>query len=324
MSMLEAILAAVSAEYREPLGTKSSAKEAWEAIAAMHVDSGRAKKAMAQLLKQEYANLKVKDGEAVDDFSLRLQTLISKLRSHGVIIDEEEAEKKAEAHLAQADNDDEAILLMEMFCALYDIEAKEKGEVMAVEGPGKVLKVVNLDEPRAQVHLRHVGGEQEQQWYLNSGASNHMTGSKAAFSELDDNVTGTVKFGEGLRVVIQGRGAIIFSIGQRDEYDSEVLMKDNVLRIRDREQRLLVKVKSFDTLGRLEKMVTRLPHIEHVGELYDSCLAKKKRRLSFPKTVKYYATETLELVHGDLCGLITPVMPGGRKYFILLVDDCSR
>ena len=51
MSALEAILAAVSIEYMEPLGVKSSAKEAWEAIAAMHVGSDRAKKAMAQLLK---------------------------------------------------------------------------------------------------------------------------------------------------------------------------------------------------------------------------------------------------------------------------------
>ena len=58
MSALEAILVAVSAEYREPLGAKSSAKEAWEAIAAMRISSDRAKKATAQLLKQEYANLK--------------------------------------------------------------------------------------------------------------------------------------------------------------------------------------------------------------------------------------------------------------------------
>ena len=47
MSALEAILATVPAEYREPLGTKSSAKEAWEAIAAMRVGSNRAKKATA-------------------------------------------------------------------------------------------------------------------------------------------------------------------------------------------------------------------------------------------------------------------------------------
>ena len=44
MLALEAILAAVLAEYREPLGAKSSAKEAWEAIAAMRVGSDRAKR----------------------------------------------------------------------------------------------------------------------------------------------------------------------------------------------------------------------------------------------------------------------------------------
>ena len=50
---------------------------------------------------------------------------------------------------------------MVTFCALHDIKAKEKGEVMAVEGHGKALKAVNLDEPRAQVHLRRVGADQE-------------------------------------------------------------------------------------------------------------------------------------------------------------------
>ena len=68
MLALEAILVAVPVEYREPWGTKSSTKEAWDAIAAMRVDSDRAKKATAQLLKQEYANLKFKDGETVEDF----------------------------------------------------------------------------------------------------------------------------------------------------------------------------------------------------------------------------------------------------------------
>ena len=57
----------------------------------MRVGFDRAKKATAQLLKQEYDTLKFNDGESVEDFSLCLQSLISKLRSHGVTIDEEEA-----------------------------------------------------------------------------------------------------------------------------------------------------------------------------------------------------------------------------------------
>ena len=148
---------------------------------------------------------------------------------------------------------------MATFYALHDVEAEEKGEVMMVEGPGKALKVINHDVPCAQVHLGHVGADQEQRWYLDSSASNHMTSSKASFSELDDDVTGMVKFGDGSRVATQGRGTIIFrcqngkhhaltnvyyipqlrssiiSIGQLDERDSEVLIKDGVLRIRDRE-----------------------------------------------------------------------------------------
>jgi hypothetical protein len=58
MSALEAILPVVPAEYQEPLGAKKSTKEVWEAIAAMRVVSDRAKKATAQLLNQEYTNLK--------------------------------------------------------------------------------------------------------------------------------------------------------------------------------------------------------------------------------------------------------------------------
>ena len=48
---------------------------------------------------------------------------------------------------------------MVTFCAPHDVEAEEKAEVTTVEGPGKALKAVNLDEPRAQVHLRRVGAD---------------------------------------------------------------------------------------------------------------------------------------------------------------------
>jgi IS30 family transposase len=32
----------------------------------------------------------------------------------------------------------------------------------------------------------------------------------------------------------------------------------------------------------------------------------------------------LELIHGDLCGPVTPATLGGQHYFLLLVDDVSR
>jgi histone deacetylase 1/2 len=38
----------------------------------------------------------------------------------------------------------------------------------------------------------------------------------------------------------------------------------------------------------------------------------------------FRATGPLELLHGDLCGPISPATNAGKKYFLLLVDDFSR
>jgi transposase InsO family protein len=71
-------------------------------------------------------------------------------------------------------------------------------------------------------------------------------------------------------------------------------------------------------------MVRGLPSLDHVEQFYDVCVSMKQRRLRFRQQSSFYAKEQLELVHGDLCGLVTPATPGGRRYLLLLVDDLSR
>lgn len=41
----------------------------------------------------------------------------------------------------------------------------------------------------------------------------------------------------------------------------------------------------------------------------------------FHTTCQVRAKSQLELVHGDLCGPITPATPSGKRYFLLLIDD---
>jgi hypothetical protein len=60
---------------------------------------------------------------------------------------------------------------------------------------GKAKQSVSLDESCNQVHLGSEGGDGEQRWHLDTGAGNHVTGDKDAFTELDDGVVGSVKFG---------------------------------------------------------------------------------------------------------------------------------
>jgi transposase InsO family protein len=70
--------------------------------------------------------------------------------------------------------------------------------------------------------------------------------------------------------------------------------------------------------------VRGLPLLSQVDQLCEACLAGNHMRMSFPHAAQRRATEVLELLHGDLCGPITPVTPSGKRYFRLLVDDHSR
>jgi hypothetical protein len=101
---------------------------------------------------------------------------------------------------------------------------------------------------------------------VDTGATNHMTGAQGAFSVLDTSVYGTVKFGDGSMIRIEGCGAIIFcckngehryfiviyyipklkinipSISQLDELGYEILIRSRLMYIRDAENHLLAKI----------------------------------------------------------------------------------
>ena len=103
-------------------------------------------------------------------------------------------------------------------------------------------------------------------WYLDNGASNHMSGNRSFFYKLDDSITGQVRFGDDSRIDIMGKGSVRFiirggekkvlknvyyipalrsnivSLGQATEVGCEVRMKDDFLVLYDRTGQLLVKI----------------------------------------------------------------------------------
>ncbi|KAJ0532496.1 putative RNA-directed DNA polymerase [Helianthus annuus] len=249
----------------------------------------------------------------------------------------------------------------------------------------------NVQE-RALLNEEHINptsyaSENENLWYLDNGASNHMTGVRSHFKELDETVTGQVRFGDGSHVEIKGKGSIlleclnqeqkivshvyyipslktnILSLGQLTEIGCKVVMDGDLLTIRDRNRKLLMRVKRMknrlykvklktgkpicllskteDTawlwharLGHLHfdaiKEMTRknlvhgVPQISHASQVCDACLLGKHSRAPFPNQAKFRSLKPLDLVYGDLCGPITPPTHAGKKYIFLLVDDCTR
>jgi len=52
-------------------------------------------------------------------------------------------------------------------------------------------------------------------WVLDTGTSNHMTENRSLLSQLDEGVRGSVKFGDGSSVSIQGIGSVVFQDRQK-------------------------------------------------------------------------------------------------------------
>ena len=47
--------------------------------------------------------------------------------------------------------------------------------------------------------------------YLDTGASRHMTRGRELICDLDDSYKGIVRFGDGLKISIEGKGKIILN-----------------------------------------------------------------------------------------------------------------
>lgn len=102
-------------------------------------------------------------------------------------------QKQQEVNVTQVEDEKPALLLAKL--------DKEKDNVML------------LNEKQIQLPISS-GGEKKQVksnlWYLDNGESNHMTGCKSKFSELDEGVTGLVRFGDGSTVEIKRKGTVNF------------------------------------------------------------------------------------------------------------------
>jgi len=224
-------------------------------------------------------------------------------------------------------------------------------------------------------------------WYLDTGASNHMCGDDNLFKELTKVDAGHVSFRDASKVAVKGRGTIwylqknnrvgeirdvnyvpdlksnILSMGQLMEKGYSVLMKDQVLYLKDKLNQLIARVEMkknrmykldrkivqerclkldvkdeamkwhfrfghlhFGGLAELVKkeMVRGLPTVEFEKKFCEECVLGKHPRTSFLRTAEYRAKEQLRLIHIDICGPITIESFSGKRYFISFIDDFSR
>jgi hypothetical protein len=93
-----------------------------------------------------------------------------------------------------------------------DLQPTVIGQYLGVrvdEAPDQ--KRVELSEERVFTHIGANGEHRDhRRWILDTWATNHMTGARKAFSELNSRIRGSVKFGDGSVIEIEGRDTILF------------------------------------------------------------------------------------------------------------------
>ncbi|XP_076888418.1 uncharacterized protein LOC143538844 [Bidens hawaiensis] len=159
-------------------------------------------------------------------------------------------------------------------------------------------------------------------WYLDNGASNHMTGCEAHFAQIDYRMSGLVKFGDGSKVNIKGRGSIIFdckngeqrvmndvyyipdlcsnilSISQLAEEGCKVWIANNHLWLYEEGDRLLMRVprsphRLYKIELRIETPVCVLASIKDQGWLWHA-------RLGHVNFETLTNMKSKNMVHGDI------------------------
>ena len=124
------LLRSVPSELWSTLARKDMVKEAWDAVKNMQIGDERAHEASAQQLRRDFGNITFKEGESVDEFSIRITTLANNLRSLGDNIIDAEVVKK----LLQVvpDRLNQAVVSLEMFLDLNNITVEEVIERLRV------------------------------------------------------------------------------------------------------------------------------------------------------------------------------------------------
>jgi hypothetical protein len=165
-------------------------------------------------------------------------------------------DRREEVHHVQADTD-QPVLLLETVNAVC-VEELQSGAQPRTTGVEH--QVVHLNEEKVYSTDRD---DDKDAWVLDTGASNHMTGRREALASLDTTVRGTVRFGDGSLVEIEGIGSVmlqtkkvghkvltevyfipklksnIISLGQLEEGGCEIVIKKGLCSVYDVEGSLL-------------------------------------------------------------------------------------
>ncbi|CAJ2637748.1 unnamed protein product [Trifolium pratense] len=152
--------------------------------------------------------------------------------------------------------------------------------------------------------------EKNEEWFLDSGCSNHMTPHREWLTNFDASKKSSIKLADGRKLAAEGIGNIV--IKMIDEVEALWHKRYGHLNYR-----------SLSDLNSKE-LVYGLPKFKTKKSICEICVKSKHSRKPFVAEMPKRASGVLQVIHSDICGPFEAASLGGSKYFITFVDEYSR
>nr|GEU99437.1 hypothetical protein [Tanacetum cinerariifolium] len=351
---LAAIYQGIPEDMLLSLAEKETTKETWTTLKTMYMGADRVKTTRVQTLKAEFEVLSMKETESVDEFATKLSNVVSNIRALGDKIEETYIVKKLLR--AVPSKFLQIALTIEQFGDLHHMSVEEKqSEDDSKSGNKNYSGSSSNSRGRGRGNWsgnrggRGRGcGNQQRDGYRGSN-KNHDKSKMQCYNcqqyghyaaecrnprrERNQEANLTQENNDG-------KPALLLSIFDEDDRVQEVFLNEENVNPRLKsatdvggdtslwkaadEGKAVTKSALQNLTRRNKEMVQGLPKITNQNGLCEGCLEGKQARKSFPTHSNFMSTRRIELVHGDLCGPISPPTPARNRYFLLLVDDYTR
>ncbi|XP_020243384.1 uncharacterized protein LOC109821619 [Asparagus officinalis] len=218
----------------------TTAKEAWMSLQISFQGSTKVITVKLQILCRDFETLNMKSGESVQDFLTRLSGIVNPMRSYGEEITDETVVVKVLRsltpkfdHVVAAIEESKDLSIFSFDELMGSLQAHEarlnrsQGKGRGNRGRIQCFHCKRYGHVKADCWYNEVNfAEQNDEesklfmayfdtndvasdvWFVDSGCSNHMSGIREMFRELDKTQKMQVKLGDNKNIQVEGEGTV--------------------------------------------------------------------------------------------------------------------
>ncbi|GAU45313.1 hypothetical protein TSUD_300420 [Trifolium subterraneum] len=229
----------------ETILNRDTSKDIWDAMKRKFQGSSKVKRAHLQALRKEFEVLAMREGESVTEYFARTLAIANRMTAQGERMDQVVIVEKILRSMTPKFNYvvcsiEEANDVTTL--SIDEIQRRGRGRSsQRGRGRGRQSKdlvkcfkchklghyknecpeweesahYAELKEEEMLLMAYSEGGDKgkEETWYLDSGCSNHMVGTKNWLFDFDDSFKESVKLGNDSKMAVEGKGNVKLNIG---------------------------------------------------------------------------------------------------------------